>query len=94
MAAASSIASPRWDGGVAFVHGRGLVYRQSPLGRRSGFCPWPRPRLSPVPSGTAEGLLSMAAASSIASLPCQREGDRRQAVEGFFGEARRLCLIV
>ena len=43
----------------------------------------PRPRPSPAPSGTAEAPFSIAASSSFASLPCQREGDRRTPVEGF-----------
>ena len=52
------------------------------------FCPSPRPRPSPAPAGTAEGPLSIAAALSFASLPCEREGDRRQAVEGFCPQLR------
>ena len=36
MAAAPSIASPLWDGGGAFVHGCGLVYRQPPLPKGGG----------------------------------------------------------
>ena len=86
--AALSFASPRRDGGGAFIHPRGPVLRQPPPGRRRGHCPSPRPRPSPAPAGTAEGPLSIAAALSFASLPCEREGDRRQAVEGFCPQLR------
>ncbi len=88
IAAALSFASPRRDGGGAFVHPRGPVLRQPPPGRRRSLYPSPRPRPSPAPAGTAEGPLSIAAALSFASLPCEREGDRRQAVEGFCPQLR------
>ncbi len=86
--AAPSFASPRRDGGGAFIHPRGPVLRQPPPGRRRGLCPSPRPCPSPAPAGTAEEPLSIAAALSFASLPCEREGDRRQAVEGFCPQLR------
>ena len=51
--AAPSFASPRRDGGGAFIHPRSPVLRQPPPGRRRGLCPSPRPR--PSPASLAKG---------------------------------------
>ena len=53
IAAALSFASPRRDGGGAFVHPRGPVLRQPPPGRRRGLYPSPQP--CPSPASLAKG---------------------------------------
>ena len=51
--AAPSFASPRRDGGGAFIHPRGPVLRQPPPGRRRGLYPSPQP--CPSPASLAKG---------------------------------------